>query len=153
MFLEIPIKNVVMRFLVGVLCLTFGLGLIIFSVLFFDFSNLIEKLCASVAFIVSTILILIGIDSFNTFFDYKRIMNRGLKAKARIVEINRTLIAVKHMPKYILEVLYEHPKNHQLYTTFVDFYGVENKRLEFETNEYIDVLIDPKNPDIALYTS
>lgn len=141
-----------MRFLIGLFSLIFGIGLIVFSILFFDFSNLIEKLCATFAFFLSTILILVGVNCFSTFYDYKRVLNKGLKTKAKIVDINRTLIAVKHTPKYILEVLYEHPKNHQLYKTFVDFYGIENKALDFKTNEYIDILIDPENPDIALYT-
>lgn len=141
-----------MRFLVGLLSIILSVSLIVFSILFFDFSSLIEKLSASVAFIAATILLLFGIESLNIYYDYRRIINKGLKTKAKIVDISRSLISIEHTPQYILEVLYEHPKNHKLYKTFVDFYGIENKNLNFETNEYIDVLIDPKNPDIALFS-
>lgn len=142
-----------MRFLIGLISVFTSVILITFSSLFFDFDSLIEKLSAFVIFIFAGFLFLMGLNSFNIYYEYKRIINKGIKVKAKVIDISKSLISIENAPKYILEVIYEHPKNHKLYKTFVDFYGNENKDLRFKEDEYINVLIDPKNPEVVLYTN
>ena len=74
-------------------------------------------------------------------------INKGVKVKAHIVEIKRTLLNVNHLPEYIVEVFYKHPKDNQMIYTEFEYFGDVNKNIEIKKGKEIDILIDPQNPE------
>lgn len=143
-----------MRFYVGVTSMIFSIVLIISTILFIDYSDLFEKLFSALLYIISAILMLLGIRNLSTFYDYKRILMKGVRVKAKVLNVKSTILAVKNAPKLILEVIYEHPKNHLKYKTFVDFYGdADHMKYNIKENEFIEVLVDPKDPSVALFST
>lgn len=139
-----------MRFYIGVFSIICSIAIVIASILFFDFSDLFEKLSAFIFFAIAAGLFLVGTHNISIYLEYKRILKKGFKTKARIVHIKSTILAIKDTPKFILEVIYEHPFSHKHYQTFVDYYGEMKNNLSIRENDYIDVVIDPENPTIAL---
>ena len=141
-----------MRFYIGIICIITGALMMIASSIFLDFTILFEKLVAVLFFALSTIMLLFGLNNLYNYLDYKRVVKHGFKVKAKIIHIKSTVLKLKDSPKFILEVIYEHPFNHKSYKTFVDYYGEVKQNLNVSENEIIDVLIDPKNPNIALFS-
>ena len=140
-----------MRYYIGLISVVASIALIIATIYIFDFSVLFEKLIAGFTFIVATFLMVFGINSITMFKQYKRILRKGVKTKARVIQIKRSIIGIKNAPKYILEVIYEHPSTHDLYQTFVDY--SDEKKFDYKPNEdeIIDIVIDPNNPNLALF--
>lgn len=140
-----------MRYYIGLISVVASIALIIATIYIFDFSVLFEKLIAGFTFIVATFLMVFGINSITMFKQYKRILRKGVKTKARVIQIKRSIIGIKNAPRYILEVIYEHPLTHDLYQTFVDY--SDEKKFDYKPNEdeIIDIVIDPNNPNLALF--
>lgn len=143
-----------MRFYVGLISLVLSFILIILTILLIDYTDLFEKLFSALLYIISAVLMLVGIRNISTFYGYKRILLKGVRVKAKVINVKSTILAVKNAPKFILEVIYEHPKNHLKYKTFVDFYGdSDHNKYNIKENEFIEVLVDPKDPSVALFSN
>lgn len=139
-----------MRFYAGISILILSLLLLLFTIFFFDFTILFEKLIAAAFFIIAAVLFLYSIKILSIYYDYKRVMKSGIKAKAKIIRVSRALVEFKDAPDYILEIIYEHPVNHSKYQTFVDAICWSKFNNSPKVNESIDVVIDPNDPSIAL---
>lgn len=139
-----------MRYYIGLCSVLASLALITATIYIFNFSVLFEKLLAGFIFIVATVLMIFGIHSITMFKQYKRVLRRGVKTKARVIQIKRSIIGIKNAPQYMLEVIYEHPLTHDLYQTFVDY--TDEKKFDYkpDEDEIIDIVIDPNNPNLAL---
>lgn len=142
-----------MRFYIGILSIIASLTILMVSFFLLDFSYLFEKMVATLLFILAGFLIISGINNLTIFYKQRRVILSGYKTRARIVKVQRTLLAIKSAPNYILEVIYEHPKNHKYYQTFLDYYESFAEGNNPSENQYIDIVIDPANPDVVMQTS
>ncbi|WP_322970122.1 hypothetical protein [Faecalibacter sp. LW9] len=140
-----------MRFYAGISILILSLLLLLFTIFFFDFTILFEKLIAASFFIFAAVLFLYAIKVLSIYYDYKRVMKSGIKAKAKIIHVSRALEEFRDAPDYILEVIYEHPLTHSKYKTIVDAMDWNKLKNSPKVNENIEVIIDPHDPTIALY--
>ena len=140
-----------MRFYVGVSSLLLSICILIFTILFFNYSDLFEKLFSFLLISFAVVLLLFSIRNLTTFFGYKRLIVKGLKVKARVVDVKRTIFSIKNSPNYILEVLYIHPKDHEYYKTYVDCFDVKkwNKNKVYK-EDFVEIRVDPNDPSIAL---
>ncbi|MBS7333947.1 DUF1574 domain-containing protein [Faecalibacter bovis] len=139
-----------MRFYVGILSIVICLLILAIPIFFLDFTFLFEKLVGTLLLIISGLFLISGINNLTIFYTKRKVLNKGYKTKARIVKVQKTLLAIKSAPNYILEVIYEHPKNHKLYHTFLDYYASISEEKNISENQYIEIVIDPKNPDFVL---
>ena len=130
-----------------------GVGLVILSLSlillcnFLDFNQLFDKLLGFVILISSLLTAYFGVRRIFSFFDYNRIIKKGLKVKAHIVEIKRTLLSVNHIPEYIVEVFYKHPNTNQMYYTEFEYFGDVKNNVSIKKGKEIDIIIDPQNPN------
>lgn len=130
-----------------------GVGLVILSLSlillcnFLDFNQLFDKLLGFVILISSLLTAYFGVRRIFSFFDYNRIIKKGLKVKAHIVEIKRTLLSVNHIPEYIVEVFYKHPNTNQMYYTEFEYFGDVRNDVSIKKGKEIDIIIDPQNPN------
>lgn len=149
-FWKIFHKIIIMRYYTGLISVLISITLIIGSIYIFDFTILFDKLIAGFIFIVAAILMVFGINSLKMFKQYKRVLRKGVKTKARVINIKRSILGIKNAPKYVLEIIYEHPLTHDLYQTFVDYTDQSKFDFKPQEDELIDIYIDPNNPNVAL---
>lgn len=142
-----------MRFYIGILSIITSLIILTVPIFLLDYSYLFEKLVATLLIVVTIFLLISGINNLSTFYKFRKIKNSGYRTKAKIIKVQRTLLAIKSAPNYILEVIYEHPKNHKNYQTYLDYYNDSQMGKDFLENQYIDIIIDPENPDIVMQKS
>lgn len=148
--LEFLCEILVMRFYIGILSVITSIIILAGSILLLNFSYLFEKFVAMILFAIAGFLIISGVHNLTIFYQKRRIINNGYKTRAKIVKVQKTLLALKSAPNYILEVIYEHPQSHKNYQTFLDYYDEVSEGTNPNENQYIDILIDPDNPDIVV---
>ncbi len=135
-----------MKLYIGIGYVTLSIGLVLLCK-FLNFELFFDKFLGFIILISSLTAAYYGGASITNYFDYNRIIKKGLKVKAHIVEVKRTLLIVNHLPEYIVEVFYNHPNdNKKVYTEF-EYFGDVNKNTYLKKGKEIDILIDPQNPE------
>jgi len=134
----------------GILGIVYSLSIVIFSLLFFDFTILIDKIMAIALFIVSIFIFIPAFKNVLFVIKCRRISKNGIRIKGKVVGIRRSLIGLKSKSKYILKVFYYNPKTHKNCYAFVGYNGEISGINGFESNKDIDIYIDPKNSNIVL---
>ncbi len=97
-----------------------------------------------------------GYLGFNYLFDYlnhSRLIKKGLKVKAHIIEIKRGLLGENHLPDYIIEVFYKHPNTEKIYYTEFEYFGDVNANEILKKGRDVDILIDPQNPENIYFSN
>lgn len=135
-----------MKLYTGISLVILSLGLVLLCK-FLNFEFLFDKFLGFLILFSSLSASYFGVRNISDFFDYNRMINKGVKVKAHIVEIKRTLLNVNHLPEYIVEVFYKHPKDNQMIYTEFEYFGDVNKNIEIKKGKEIDILIDPQNPE------
>ena len=136
----------IMKLSIAIGCLILSLGFVL-SGSFLNLDIFFNQLLGIVFLFCSLIMGYLG---FNFLFDYlnhSRLVNKGLKVKAHIIEIKRTLLGEKHIPDYIVEVFYTHPNTDKVYYTEFEYFGDVNSNEILKKGKEVDILIDPQNPE------
>jgi hypothetical protein len=139
-----------MRLNEGILGLLYSLSLIIFSVLFFDYTVSYDRFLLVILLVIAIIIAIPALKIILNFLKYKRVTKKGIKIKAKVIKVRRSIIGFKHSPKYILEVSYIHPKNNKSYQTRINYYEMIDLSNSIQENDIVSIYIDPKNPAIVL---
>ncbi|WP_413532080.1 hypothetical protein [Empedobacter brevis] len=85
------------------------------------------------------------------YLDHSRLLKKGVKVKAHIIEIKRGLLGENHLPDYVVEVFYKHPSTKQIYYTEFEYFGDVNASEILKKGKDVDILIDPQNPENIYY--
>lgn len=136
----------IMKLSIAIGCLSFSLGFILLGS-FLNLDVFFNQLLG-VIFLLSSLLL--GYLGFNFLFDYlnhTRLVKKGLKVKAHITEIKRSLLGENHLPDYIVEVFYTHPNTEKVYYTEFEYFGDVNANEVLKKGKDVDILIDPQNPE------
>ncbi len=133
--------------------LSIGIGAIVLGICavlvccFLNFNLFFNQVLAFLLGIACILVFYIGIIHLIQYFQNNRLIKKGLKVKAQIIEIKRTLLGVNSLPEYIVEVSYKHPNNKKIYYSEFEYCGdvIHDKKVK-KGNE-VDILIDPQNPE------
>jgi hypothetical protein len=133
-----------MKLLIGIVFITLSVSLVLLCK-FLNLYLIIDKFLALFIMIMSLFSAYFGLKNLTSYFDYNRLKNKGLKVKAQIVEVKRTLLNVNQLPEYIVEVFYNHPTDNKIVFTEFEYFGDLNKNRYLQKGKEIDILIDPQN--------
>lgn len=136
----------IMKLSIAIGCLILSSGFILIC----PFLNLdiFFNLLLGIIFLFCSLFI--GYLGFSFLFDYlnhSRLIKKGVKVKAHIIEIKRSLLGENHMPDYIIEVFYTHPSTRRTYYTDFKYFGDVNENEVLKKGKDVDIFIDPKNPE------
>ncbi|WP_313377279.1 hypothetical protein [Chishuiella sp.] len=141
-----------MKLLIGIACVAFGLGLFILCFLL-NFDMISYQILGLFLLIISLAIIHLG---FKFIFDYRnyiRLVKQGLKVKAQVIDIKRTLLGENNLPDYVVEVLYTHPSNKKVYYSEFEYSGDVFNNEDLKKGHEVDILIDPENPNNIFYSN
>lgn len=141
-----------MKLLIGIACVAFGLGLFILCFLL-NFDMISYQILGLFLLITSLAVIHLG---FKFIFDYRnyiRLVKQGLKVKAQVIDIKRTLLGVNNLPDYVVEVFYTHPDSKKIYYTEFEYSGDVNTNDMLKKGNEVDILIDPQDPNNIFYSN
>lgn len=135
-----------MKLSIAIGCLLLSVGFVLLC----SFLNLeiFFNLLLGIIFLLCSLLM--GYLGFNFLFDYlnrTRLLKKGLKVKAHIIEIKRSLLGENHLPDYVVEVFYTHPNTEKIYYTEFEYFGDVNADERLKKGKDVDILIDPQNPE------
>lgn len=138
-----------MRFYVGAINIFISLLIVGLTILFFNFSVLFENLLAALCFVVSALFFYSGIWNLNEFYKNRRVKENGIEVRAKIININRTILSMKNSPEFIIEVSYLHPFTKEVHRIYVDAYDKNFDQHQDTIEHSVQILVDPKDPKSA----
>ena len=138
-----------MRFYVGIINILISITVLGIAIVFLDYSILFEKLFGVLCFVISAMFLYSAIWNLNVFYKNKRVKLNGIQVKAKILNINRTILSVKNSPEFIIEVSYVHPSTQEKYQIFVDAYDKNFDQRQDQIDHSVQILVDPKDPTSA----
>ena len=139
-----------MRLYEGILRIVYSLLIVLILVLFFDFSVVLDWFLAFFLLTVSILLFLPGLKIVLYYFICRRIEKHKIKAKAKIVDVKRSILDLRNHSAYILEVLYYNPITKKDCLAYANYSGDNYEVNMLKENQAIDIYIDPKNSNVVL---
>ena len=139
-----------MRLYEGVLRIIYSLLIVLILILFFDFSLVLDWFLAGFLMVISILLFVPGLKIILYYIVCRRIEKHKIIAKAKIVDVKRSILDLRNHSAYILEVLYFNPITKKDCLAYANYNGDNHKMNMLKENVAIDIYIDPKNSNVVL---
>lgn len=139
-----------MKLSIAIGCLILSLGFVLICS-FLNLGVFFNQLLGVVFLFCSLFIGYLGFVNLFDYLNHSRLLNKGVKVKAHIIEIKRGLLGENHLPDYIVEVFYKHPNTEKIYYTEFEYFGDVNANEILKKGKDVDILIDPQNPENIYY--